>query len=281
MQNALAEQPVRHDTLGGTTTISLRATPAGAPGPGIPEIEVIPEDPHKSSPINELDAIFCRDLLEFVGDFRSAAPRSSTVRRSGQAAATGTPGTRDPALGPDALFEFLRAYGAAPKMRPLSLRPAQEPAVKSLGPTVAQATVDQPEDTPFRVPPYVSAVPESTPVEEALFDPEAVWFAPQPTPAPVVEEPVVVPVTASPVAKRPARARAVKRPGPEVVAQQPSPVPVAESPAPAVATKRPDPKPAPAQIKRRAELRPAPVPAVKPLGAAAARAKAIEDGLIV
>jgi hypothetical protein len=266
MQNALAEQPVRHDTLGGTTTISLRNTPPGVPGPGIPEIEVIPEDPSKSSPISELDAIFCRDLLEFVGDFRAAAPRSRTVRRSGHAADTRTPGTRDPALGPDALFDFLRAYEAAPKMRPLSPRPAQEPAVKSLGPTVAQATVDQPEDTPFRVPPYVSAVPESTPVEEALFDPEAVWFAPQPTPAPVVEEPVVVPVTASPVAKRPARAPAAKRPRPKVAVQQSSSVAVADSPTAA-------------QTKRRTGPRPAPVPAVKPLGAAAARAKAIEEGL--
>ncbi len=309
MQNALAEQPVRHDTLGGTTTISLRATPPGAPGLGISEIEVISEVPHKSSPINEADAIFCRDLLEFVGDFRSAAPKSSNVRRLGQAAATGTAGARDPALGPDALFDFLRAYEAAPKMRPLSNhRPAQERAVKNLGPTVAQEIAEQPEDTPFRVPPYVSAVPENTAIEEALFDPEAVWPAPQPSPVPgeppggaplpVVQVPVEVlvteppaprPLAPAPPAQRPTRAPAATRPASLPVAKRSDPMPVSQGAAPVAGAAKlvltpigtgPDAKPASAQVKKRPEPRTTPVPAAKPLGPAAARAKAISEGLI-
>jgi len=121
MQNAVADQRVQADTLGATTTISLRDTVSGSTGQVRSGIEVIPENPSSSGPIKDLHAVFCRDLLEFLGDFRSAAPKSSSVRRLGQAAvAQGPPATRDPAPHQDILFDFLRAFEAAPKMRPLS-----------------------------------------------------------------------------------------------------------------------------------------------------------------
>ena len=73
----------------------------------------------------EADAVFCRDLLEFLGDFKSAAPKkSSTVRKLAQAAAQNEPVARYLAPHQDLLFDFLRAYEAAPKMRPPSGRRA-------------------------------------------------------------------------------------------------------------------------------------------------------------
>jgi hypothetical protein len=325
MQNAVAEQRVQNNALSGTTTISLRDTGPAGPKQTRPEIEVIPEGSHGPGPISEADAVFCRDLLEFLGDFKSVAPKSSTVRRLGQAAAQNEPVARDLAPHQDLLFDFLRAYEAAPKMRPLSQRrPASgtpEPADKGLGQIAAAPTVAQPEDTPFRVPPYVSAVSDNTATEEALLDADAAWLEPQPSPAPVAHAPVSVPVAEppapAPVAQRPARAQVAKQPstvpvakrpdvvpiskrpdpvpvakrpapmalakreGPVPVAQRPAPVAAEASPAPAAVGRKPDAKPTPAQVKKRTEPRPAPAPAVKPLGPAAARAKAIAEGLIV
>jgi hypothetical protein len=323
MQNAVADQRVQADTLGATTTISLRDTVSGSTGQVRSGIEVIPENPSSSGPIKDLHAVFCRDLLEFLGDFRSAAPKSSSVRRLGQAAvAQGPPATRDPAPHQDILFDFLRAFEAAPKMRPLSHmgvgRVAPGTAGTSAGSIDVPAIEPQAEDTPFRVPPYVSAVSENTAGDEALLDVDEVWLEPQPSPAPVAKRPTRPPVakrqSPAPVAKGPAQAPVVKqsgavtvieKPAPDAVAKDPAPMTVLEEPAPVVpaaspavaspavaspaivtpaplvAAKRADVKPASAQAKKRPETRPAPAPAVKPLGPAAARAKAIEEGLIV
>ncbi|MGD0810765.1 MAG: hypothetical protein ABSA91_13825 [Acidimicrobiales bacterium] len=321
MQNAVADQRVQEDALRGTTTISLRNTPPAGPGQGRSEIEVIPESPPQPGPPNDLDAVFSRDLLQFLGDFKSAAPKSSTVRRSGQTVAQDTPVTRD-APHQDVLFDFLRAYEAAPKMRPLSLtgtaNETKEPAGKRLGRKATPPPVAQAEDTPFRVPPYVSSVSDNTAAEEALLDVDAVWLEPEPSPAPVME-----PLGRASGAKRQGQASTAKRPAPLPVAKDHPPVLVADKPAPAPAAKvqppvpvavnpapapaapasaapapaapvraaaepsqasvarRPDAKPAPAQVRKRTEPRPVPAPAPKPLGPAAARAKAIEEGLIV
>jgi hypothetical protein len=312
MQNAVADQRVQDDTLGATTTISLRNTvPSGTEQPRS-EIEVIPEIPSSSERTNDLNAVFCRDLLEFLGDFRAAAPKSRTARRLGQAAAQGTPPLRDSALRQDILFDFLRAFEAAPKMRPLSQmgvgRVVPGPAGTGPGSISAPATEPQPEDTPFRVPPYVSAVSDDTAGEEALLDVDEAWPEPPPVPAPIAKRPTPSPVAKrqrpTPLAKGPAQAPVVKQSGAVAVAAKPAPVavvkdtapvtgsekpapavaaasPAPASPAPLVATKQPDAKPTPAQLKKRPEPQPAPVPAVKPLGPAAARAKAIEEGLIV
>jgi hypothetical protein len=321
MQNAVADQRVQGDAFAGTTTISLRTTIATGPEQGRSEIEVIPETPPKPGPMNDLDAVFCRDLIEFLGDFKSAAPKSSTGRRQGPTVAHGTPATRDSAPHQDILFDFLRAYEAAPKMRPLSracpVSGAPEPGAKSLRPIATPPTVAQPEDAPFRVPPYVSAASENTTAEEALLDVDGAWPDPQPSPAPLAERPVRVPGAkrqgSVPAAKRPAPvpvdkqpglvivaekpalvvaapgpvivaekpALVVAAPGPVIVAEKPALVVAAPSPAPVGAAKRPDAKPAQAQVKKRPEPRPAPAPAAKPLGPAAARAKAIEEGMIV
>ena len=362
MQNAVAEQRVKTNALSGTTTISLRDTSPSGPKQARPEIEVIPERSYGPGPISEADAVFCRDLLEFLGDFKSAAPKkSSTVRRLGQAAAQNEPVARYLAPHQDLLFDFLRAYEAAPKMRPPSERRAAsgtpEPAGKSFGKKAATPTVAPPEDTPFRVPPYVSAESDDAATDEALLDPAAAWTEPQPSavavgyvpvavpaaeppapapvaqrparvsvakqpsPVPVAKRPDVAPVSKGPdpvsLAQRPAPVPVAKQPDQVTVAKQPDPVPVAKQPdpvtvakrpaplpvapkpapvaaapsaasvaaapssAPAVVGRKPDAKPAPAQVKKRPEPRPAPAPAVKPLGPAAARAKAIAEGLIV
>jgi hypothetical protein len=369
MQNAVAEQRVQDNALSGSTTISLRDTGPAGPKQARPEIEVIPEVSRAPGPISEADAVFCRDLLEFLGDFKSVAPKSSTVRRLGQAAVQSEPVARELAPHQDLLFDFLRAYEDAPKMRPLSQRSLAigTPGAVAKGPGQIAATpaVAEPEDTPFRVPPYVSSVSENTGTEEALLDDDAAWLEPQdstqpvadprvavpvvvpaamvvgepaapaavaqrparapaakqPSPAPVAKRPDLVPVSKRqdpvPVAKRPAPAAIAKRPDsvpvpqrpapvaasssaapaaaapiPTPVAAAPSPAPVAAapspapagaapSPAPAAVVRKPDAKTAPAQGKKRAEPRPAPAPVVKPLGPAAARAKAIAEGLIV
>jgi hypothetical protein len=337
MQNAVADKRVQDDTLDGTTTISLRSTVPAGTGQARSEIEVIPEAAPRSQSINDLDAVFCRDLLEFLGDFRSAAPKSRTARRLGQAIAQGTPPLRDSALRQDILFDFLRAYEDAPKMRPLSQMGVGQmplgPAGTGARSKDAPATEPQPEDTPFRVPPYVSAVSDDLAGEEALLDVNEAWPEPQPSPAPVAKRPTRAPAARrqnpSPVAKGPAPTPVEKHPGAVAVAEKPAPVavsevparvtvsekpapvvaapipapaspaaaspapaspaaaspavasPAASSPGPVVAEKRPDAKPGPGQPKRRPEPRPAPAPAVKPLGPAAARAKAIEEGLIV
>ena len=313
MQNAVADQRVQDDTLGATTTISLRNTvPAGAEQ-SRSEIEVIPETPSSSERISDLHAVFCRDLLEFLGDFRAAAPKSSSARRLGRSAvAQGTPTARDSAPHHDVLFDFLRAFEAAPKMRPLSQmgfgRVAPGTGGTTAGSIDAPATEPQPQDTPFRVPPYVSAVSDNTAGEEALLDVDEAWPEPQPSPAPVAKRPTRAPVAKrqssapvetglapAPVAKQSAAVAVADKPAPVAVVKDTAPVSVSEkaapavaaaspasaSRAPAVAAKRPDAKPTPAQLKKRPEPQPAPVPAVKPLGPAAARAKAIEEGLIV
>jgi hypothetical protein len=326
MQNAVADKRVQESTHSGTTTISLRSTVPAGTEQVRSEIEVIPETAPRPKQINDLDAIFCRDLLEFLGDFRAAAPKSRTARRLGQAVAQGTQPLRDSALRQDILFDFLRAYEDAPKMRPLSQMGVGHmppgPAGTGAGSIGAPATEPQPEDTPFRVPPYVSAVSDNTGGEEALLDVDEVWPEPPSFPAPVEKRPTRAPFSKrrspSPVAeqsapapavKQPATAPAVKQSGAVTVAEKPAPLaiadgpapvtvsdkpvpavaapssvppsPAAASPAPVVAAKRPEAKPAPAQPKKRQEPRPTPAPAVKPLGPAAARAKAIEEGLIV
>jgi hypothetical protein len=282
MQNAVAEQRVQDNALSGTTTISLRDTGPAGPKPARPEIEVIPEVSGVPGPISEADAVFCRDLLEFLGDFKSVAPKSSTVRRLGQAAVQNEPVARDLAPHQDLLFDFLRAYEAAPKMRPLSQRSlasgTPEAVAKGPGQIAATPTVAEPEDTPFRVPPYVSSVSENTGTEEALLDPDAEWLEPQDSPEPVADRPVAMPVAMpvavpaamvvaetaapAPLAQRPARAPAAKQPSPVPVAKRPEvvpvskrpdPVPVAKRPAPAALAKRPDSMPVPP--------RPAPVAA--------------------
>ncbi len=274
MQNAVAEQRVQDNALSGTTTISLRDTGPASPKQARPEIEVIPEGSRGPGPISEADAVFCRDLLEFLGDFKSVSPKSSSVRRLGQAAAQNEPVARDLAPHQDLLFDFLRAYEAAPKMRPLSQRrPASgtpEPADKGLGQIVATQTAAQPEDTPFRVPPYVSAVSENTATGEALLDADAAWLEPQPSPEPVAHRPVAVPV-AMRVAEPPTPGPAAERPARALVARQPSPVPVAKRPDVVPVSKRPDPVPvakrtAPVAVAKRegqvpVPQRPAPVAA--------------------
>jgi hypothetical protein len=299
MQNAVADQRVQDDTLGATTTISLRnRVPSGTEQPRS-EIEVIPETPSSSERINDLHAVFCRDLLEFLGDFRAAAPKSSSARKLGRSAVTqGTPKARDSAPHQDVLFDFLRAFEAAPKMRPLSQMGFGRVAPGTHGTTPgsidAPAAEPQPEDTPFRVPPYVSAVSDDTAGEEALLDVDEAWPEPQPAPAPIAKRPTRAPVAKrqspapvakglapAPVAKQSAAVAVAAEPAPVAVVKDTAPVTVSEKPAPAVAAKRPDAKPAPAQLQKRLEPQPAPMPAVKPLGPAAARAKAIEEGLIV
>ncbi len=293
MQNAVAEQRVQDNALSGTTTISLRDTGPAGPKQARPEIEVIPEASRGPGPISEADAVFCRDLLEFLGDFKSVAPKSSTVRRLGQAAVQNELVARDVAPQQDLLFDFLRAYEAAPKMRPLSQRRlasgTAEPADKGLGQIADTPTVAQPEDTPFRVPPYVSAVSENTGTEEALLDADAAWLEPQPSPEPVADRPVAVPVAMlvaeppapAPVAQRPARAPVAKQPNPAPVAKRldvvpiskrPDPVPVPRRPAPVAVAKRPDPVPV-AQMPAPAAAAPSPAPltaAPTPAPAAAA-----------
>lgn len=69
MQNAVADKRVQDETLDGTTTISLRSTVPAGTGQARSEIEVIPEAAPRSQSINDLDAVFCRDLLEFLGRF--------------------------------------------------------------------------------------------------------------------------------------------------------------------------------------------------------------------
>ncbi len=156
MQNAVAEQRVQDNALSGSTTISLRDTAPAGPKQARPEIEVIPEVSRVPGPISEADAVFCRDLLEFLGDFKSVAPKSSTVRRLRQAAVQNEPVARDLAPHQDLLFDFLRAYEAAPKMRPLSQRSlasgTPEAVAKGPGQVAATPAVEEPEDTPFRVP---------------------------------------------------------------------------------------------------------------------------------
>jgi hypothetical protein len=288
MQNAVAEQRVQDNALSGTTTISLRDTGPAGPKQARPEIEVIPEVSRVPRPISEADAVFCRDLLEFLGDFKSVAPKSSTVRRLGQAAVQNEPVARDLAPHQDLLFDFLRAYEAAPKMRPLSQRSLAggrpEAVAKGPGQIAATPTVDEPEDTPFRVPPYVSSVSENTGTEEALLDADAAWLEPQGSPEPVADRPVAAavavpaasvvaePAAPAPVVQRPARAPAAKQPSPVPVAKRPDvvavskrpdQVPVANRPAPVAIAKRPDPVPVP--------QRPAPVAAApRPAPAAAA-----------
>jgi hypothetical protein len=279
MQNAVAEQRVQGDTLSGTTIISLRDTGPVGPEQGRREIEVIPEGAYNSGPISEADAVFCRDLLEFLGDFKSAAPKSSTRRRLGRAVASGTPVTRDSALHEDILFDFLRDYEAAPKMKPLfQARPAggtPEPAGKSLGSVAVPPTVDQPEDTPFRVPPYVSAVSENTEAAEALLDVDAAWPEPQPSPAPVAKRLVAVtveePPAAPPVTQRAARAPVAKRQSSAPVPKRPTPLPVVKQQGPAPVAKDPGPEPVAQKPAPVAAPRPAPVAAASspaPLAAA-------------
>ena len=278
MQNAVAEQRVQDNALSGSTTISLRDTGPAGPKQARPEIEVIPEVSRVPGPISEADAVFCRDLLEFLGDFKSVAPKSSTVRRLGQAAVQNEPVARDLAPQQDLLFDFLRAYEAAPKMRPLSQRSlaggTPEAGAKGPGQIAATPTVAEPEDTPFRVPPYVSSVSENTGTEEALLDADAVWLELQDSPEPVADRPVAVavavppasvvaePAAPAPVAQRPARAPAAKQPSPVPVAKRPDPVPVAKRPAPVAIAKRPDSVPVP--------QRPAPVAATPSPAPAAA-----------
>jgi len=298
MQNAVAEQRVQGDALSGTTTISLREPRPGGPKKPRPEIEVIQEDLRGPAPLNGPDPVFCRDLLEFLGDFKSAGPKSSNVRRLGQAAAQDSLVTREPAPNQDLLVDFLRAYEAAPKLRlPSQLRPAlgrPEPAGTATGPIATPATAPQTEDTPFRVPPYVSAVSDNTATDEGPDDPDGAWPEPQPAPAPVAQRLVAVPVAQrptpvtvpqrparAPVAKRPELVPVAQRPAPLPVARRPDPVPVAPRPAPAPVAKQPDRKPAPVPAAKRLAPKPAPAPAAKPLGPAAARAKAIAEGLIV
>jgi hypothetical protein len=290
MQNAVADKRVQGDTLGGTTTISLRSTvPAGTEQPRS-EIEVIPETAPSPQQINDLHAIFCRDLLEFLGDFRSAAPKSRTARRLGQAVARGTQVVRDSALRQDILFDFLRAYEDAPKMRPLSQlgvgRTAPGTAgagARSIGGPAAEP---QPEDSPFRVPPYACAVSDDAAAEEALLDVDEVWPEPAPpSPAPVAKRPTRASVAKRqsplPVAKGPApapvetRSDAVtvkEKPAQVVVSEVPAPVTVPERPAqvaavpsavPAVAATNPAPavaapSPAPVAVAKRQESKPAP-----------------------
>ena len=287
MQNAVAEQRVQDNALSGTTTISLRDTGPAGPKQARPEIEVIPEVSRVPGPISEADAVFCRDLLEFLGDFKSVAPKSRTVRRLAQAAVQNEPVARDLAPHQDLLFDFLRAYEAAPKMRPLSQRGlasgTPEAAAKGPGQIAATPTVAEPEDTPFRVPPYVSSVSENEGTEEALLDADAAWLEPQHSPEPVADQPVAVAAAMpaamvvaepapAPVEQRPARTPAVKQPSPVPVAKRPDvvpvskrpdPVPVAKRPAPVAIAKRPDSVPVP--------QRPAPVAAApSPAPAAAA-----------
>jgi len=278
MQNAVAEQRVQDNALSGSTTISLRDTGPAGPKQARPEIEVIPEALRQPGPISEADAVFCRDLLEFLGDFKSVAPKSSTVRRLGQAAGQNQPVARDLAPHQDVLFDFLRAYEAAPKMRPLSQRSLAsgrpEAAAKGPGQIAATPAVAEPEDTPFRVPPYVSSVSENTGTEEALLDADAAWLEPQDSPEPVADPRVAVPVAMlvaeppapAPLAQRPARAPAAKQPSPLPVAKppdlvpvsrRPDPVPVAKRPAPVAIAKRPDSVPVP---QRPAPLAAAPSP---------------------
>jgi hypothetical protein len=298
MQNAVAEQRVQDNALSGTTTISLRDTGPAGPKQARPEIEVIPEVSRVPGPISEADAVFCRDLLEFLGDFKSVAPKSSTVRRLGQAAVQNEPVARELAPHQDLLFDFLRAYEAAPKMRPLSQRSlasgTPEAGARGPGQIAAAPTVAEPEDTPFRVPPYVSSASENTGTEEALLDAEAAWLEPQDSPAPVVDRRVVAdrrvavpvamlvaePPAPMPVAQRPARAPAAKQPSPVPLAKRPDvvpvpkrpdPVPVAKRPAPVPVAKRPDSvpvaqRPAPVAVAKRPDSvpvaqRPAPVAA--------------------
>jgi len=298
MQNAVAEQRVQDNALSGSTTISLRDMGAAGPKQARPEIEVIPEVSRVPGPISEADAVFCRDLLEFLGDFKSAAPKSSTVRRLGKAAVQNEPAARDLAPHQDLLFDFLRAYEAAPKMRPLSQRSlangTPEAVAKGPGQIAATPTVAEPEDTPFRVPPYVSSVSENTGPDEALLDADAAWLEPQDSPVPVTDRPVAVPAAMvvakpaapAPVAQRPARAPAAKEPSPVRVAKRPDvvpvskrpdPVPVAKRPAPVAIAKRPDsvpvpPRPAPvaaaagpapAAVVRKPDAKPAPAQAKK------------------
>ncbi len=302
MQNAVAEQRVQDNALSGSTTISLRDTGPAGPKQARPEIEVIPEVSRVPGPISEADAVFCRDLLEFLGDFKSVAPKSSTVRRLGQAAVQNEPVARDLAPQQDLLFDFLRAYEAAPKMRPLSQRSlaggTPEAGAKGPGQIAATPTVAEPEDTPFRVPPYVSSVSENTGTEKALLDADAVWLELQDSPEPVADRPVAVavavppasvvaePAAPAPVAERPARAPAAKQPSPVPVAKRPDPVPVAKRPAPVAIAKRPDsvpvpqrpapvaatpspapaaatPSPVPAAVVRKPDAKPAPAQAKK------------------
>jgi hypothetical protein len=303
MQNAVAEQRVQDNALSGSTTISLRDTGPAGPKQARPEIEVIPEVSRVRGPISEADAVFCRDLLEFLGDFRSVAPKSSTVRRLGRAAVQNEPVARELAPHQDLLFDFLRAYEAAPKMRPLSQRSlasgTPEAVVKGPGQVAATPAVAEPEDTPFRVPPYVSSVSENTGTEEALLDADAAWLEPQDSPQPVADRAVAVPLAApaapvvaqpaapapiaQPAAQRPARAPVAKQPSPVPVAKRPDlvpvskrpdPVPVAKRPAPVAIAKRPDSVPVPQRpAPEAAAPSPAPAPAAaapRPAAAAAA-----------
>ena len=304
MQNAVAEQRVQDNALSGTTTISLRDTGPAGPKQARPEIEVIPEVSHGPGPISEADAVFCRDLLEFLGDFKSVAPKSSTVRRLGQAAVQNEPVARDLAPHQDLLFDFLRAYEAAPKMRPLSQRRLAggrpEAAAKGPGQIAATPTVAEPEDTPFRVPPYVSSVSENTGTEEALLDADAAWLEPQASPEPVADAGRLQCRSqcgcgaARPGARRTAACSSASckaRPEPSArrKAARPSGGCKAARPSAGPHRDRPQHQLLSGQIQSPLQRRPqsgklrSPLqsPAAKPLGPAAARAKAIAEGLIV
>jgi hypothetical protein len=140
---------------------------------------------------------------------------------------------------------------------------------------VVPSAIAEVPDPAFRVPPYVSTLSKRAATKKAPVDVGA--KRPQSRPAPV------------PVAQRAAPEPIALRAAPEPIAERVLPVPAARWPAPAPGTRWPSgepvalrpvpaPVPAPAAVAKR-QPRPAPAAVEKPLGLAAARAKALADGL--
>lgn len=188
MQNAVAERWAQDDTLSLSATASLRrACAVGATKPRA-AIEVTTEDECRLRTINEPDPVFCQNLLEFLRDFESAAPKSSAVPRPGRAARTG-PIVRDPFRYDVVLIEFLRDFetARAKLIAPSLLRPTGAPlnTIVTGAPPIVTPTITQPLDAPFRVPPYVAGLSKRPAKKKALLDPDASRREPRRSAAPV------------------------------------------------------------------------------------------------
>jgi hypothetical protein len=281
MQKAVAERRSQDDAHGGTPIVSLPTARAGEAGKAKAEIEVIAEGLLEFPGLSGRDAALCRELLAFLREFKATSPpKLSLVRPLGHVARS-RPAINRPLRYDEILIEFLREFeDAMPVLlaRSGSARIAKplQAAVKSAQAALQAATAELP-DPAFRVPPYVStlskrAATKKAPVDAAAKSPvDAAAKRPHSRPAPV------------PVAQRVAPEPIAQRPAPEPIAEKANPVPTAQWPAPAAGTRWASaepvgPPPAPAPAAKR-QPRSAPVAVEKPVGLAAARAKALAKGL--
>jgi len=287
MQKAVAERRSQDDAHDGTPIVSLQTARAAEAGKAKAEIEVIAEGLLEFPGLSGRDAALCRELLAFLREFKATAPpKLSLVRPLGHVARSRS-ATNRPLRYDEILIEFLREFeDAMPVLLPRSgsariAKPLQA-AVTSAQAALRAATAELP-DPAFRVPPYVSTLSKRAATKKAPVDAGAKAPVEAGTKAPVdpgAKRPHSRPAPV-PVAQRVAPQPIAQRPAPEPIAEKAIPVPTAQWPAPAAGTRWASAEPvapAPAPAAKR-QPRPAPLAVEKPVGLAAARAKALAKGL--